>query len=355
MARFMKQLIPVNIPDTYTIDPMFIDIAHEEEIRQGILTFREFLHQLCDGLLDDSSLCDIPKKGKKKYSDDTTLTVEFPFLNNIRSLLLNIGQFGVLSETGDSLLIKDWDKLSLKRSLNKNSTTKISNAQMLKSIHFLTECGLAFDGIDLSVKKPDLSRTESINITYPTDPVMLTGWKVLGIAQNEFSSRKNDDILLRCDYRMLSKEVADVTSFMDDFVEPLPESVQDFVLNMHHHCLEAGMKCTVELGFFCVHLIYTHKKKAVWRFSTSLHNGYRMVLKTKNTHKYGDVVDGFSPSLRDTIHKGYGCDRKEGTSHGNCTNGCEGFKFSLDESLLDISSELELWLDSELASMQRKK
>jgi len=55
------------------------------------------------------------------------------------------------------------------------------------------------------------------------------------------------------------------------------------------------------------------------------------------------------------IRKGYGCDRKEGMSHGNCTNGCEGFKFSLDESLLDSRNELKLWLDSELESMQRKK
>ncbi len=30
MARFMKQLIPVNIPDTYMIDPMFVEVANEE-------------------------------------------------------------------------------------------------------------------------------------------------------------------------------------------------------------------------------------------------------------------------------------------------------------------------------------
>lgn len=85
---------------------------------------------MCDGLINDEGLSAIPKKGKKKFSDETTLIVEFPFINTIRSILANIGQYGILSETGDSLVIQDWDKLSLKRSLNKNSTTKITSAQI---------------------------------------------------------------------------------------------------------------------------------------------------------------------------------------------------------------------------------
>ncbi len=124
LAKFLKQLLPVNIPERYTINSMFTDISNEEDIRSGVLTFRDFLYRLCDGLITDNTLCNIPKKGKKKFSDETTLTVEFPFMNNIRSILLNISQHGILSETGDSLLINSWDMLSLKRSLNKNSTTK---------------------------------------------------------------------------------------------------------------------------------------------------------------------------------------------------------------------------------------
>ena len=60
-------------------------------------------------------------------------------------------------------------------------------------------------------------------------------------------------------------------------------------------------------------------------------------------------------SLQEKIFKGYGCDRKNGTGHGNCQKGCEGFRFSLNESLLDIEKELKSWLDNELSSMQKKK
>ncbi|QOR34841.1 hypothetical protein IMX26_15470 [Clostridium sp. 'deep sea'] len=355
MAKFLKQLIPVNIPETYTINSMFRNISDEEHIRKGVFAFRDFLYRLCDCIIADNRLCDIPKKGKEKFSDETTLTVEFPFMNNLRSILLNIGQQGILSEKGDSLLVKGWDTLSLKRSLNKNSTTKISVPQMIKSIKFMTECGINFNGIDLSIKKPDISKIEAVKITYPDDSIMLLGLKALGIAQNELSSRKNDDILLRCDYRMLKNQDTEVDSIMKDFVYPLSEPLQEFVLNFHQHFLNSGMKCNVELGSFCIHFFYSYKRKAIWRFSTSLHNGYRIILKTKNTSKYPEVIQKFPKSLQEKISKGYGCDRKSGTGHGNCQKGCEGFKFSLNESLLNISQELKMWLDSELACMQRKK
>ncbi len=355
MAKLLKQLIPVNIPETYTINSMFRNISEEEYIRDGVLAFRDFLYRFCDYLMADNSLCNVPKKGKKKFSDETTLTVEFPFLNNIRSILINIGQHGILSEKGDSLLVNDWEILSLKRSLNKNSTAKIPVPQMIKSMRFLTECGINFHGIDLSIKKPDISKIEAVEISYPDYPIMLTGWKVLGIAQNELSTRKNDDILLRCDYRSLKNEDTEVASILQDFVYPLSAPLQELVLKLHQHYLDSGMECNVELGFLCVHFIYSYKRKALWRFSTSLHNGYRIILKTENTSKYADVIAKFPDFLQEKISKGYGCDRKKGSGHGNCQKGCEGFRFSLNESLLDISQEIKIWQDSELASMQKKK
>ncbi len=352
MARFLKQLIPVNIPEAYPINSMFKTISDEEDIRKGVLAFKDFLYRLCDYIVADKSLCDEPKKGKKKFSDKTTLTVEFPFLGNIRSILINIGQHGIISEKGDSLLIRSWEMIRLKKSLKKNSTAKISVSQMIESMRFLAECGINFVGIDLSLKKPDISKIEAVQISYPDNPLMLAGWKALGIAQHQLSSRKNDDILLRCDYRALKNEDTEVDSVLKEFVYPLSAPLQEFVLKFHQHYLDLGMECNAELRMFYVHLIYSYKRKAIWRFSRSFHNGYRIILKTKNTSQYTDVIESFSEFLQEKISKGYGCDS---TGHGSCQRGCEGFRFSLNESVLDISQDLEIWLDSELASMQKNK
>ncbi|MCK8061140.1 MULTISPECIES: hypothetical protein [unclassified Fusibacter] len=351
MARYLKQLLPVNVPDTYKISTMYASISEEENIRNGVLAFRDFIDRLCDCLIEDESLCDILRKGKEKFSDETTLTVEFPFLNNIRSILINIGHHAILSENGDSLMVVGWDILSLKKSLNKNSTAKISGPQMIQCLRFLTECGICFIGIDLSAKKPDVSKVEAIEIMYPDHPIMLTGWKVLGYAQNELATRKNDDILLRCDYRVLKNGDAAISPVVKEFVHPLPDALENLVLQLHQHYLDSGMECNVELGFFCTHIIYSFKRKAIWRFSGSFHNGYRIILKTKHTEKYTDIIDGFPDFLREKIAKNYGCDRKTGTEHGNCQKGCEGFSFPLDESLLSISKELKIWQDSELSCM----
>jgi len=351
MAKFLKQLIPVNIPETYTINSMFRNISDEEDIRNGVLAFRDFLYRFCDCLIADNSLYDVPKKGKNNFSDEITLTVEFPFLNNIRSILINIGYHGILSEKGDSLLVNDWETLSVKKSLNKNSTAKISVSQMIKSMRFLTECGMDFNGIDLSMKKPDISKIEAIIITYPDHPIMITGLKALAIAENELSYRNNNYILLRCDYRALKNEDTEVSSMLKDFVYPLSAAVQEVVLKLHHHYLSSGMQCNVEFRMLSVHFVYLYKRKAICRFSTSLNNGYRIILKTKNTSKYADVIESFPEFLQERISKGYGCDRKKGSGHGNCQRGCEGFSFSLNESVLELSQYLKTWLDSEISNM----
>lgn len=355
MAKYMRQLLPVNIQEAYPIGDMFCDVAPDEDIRRGVVGFRDFMLVFCDTLSEDDDLKDVPRKGKVKYSDGVTLTVEFPVINNIRSILINIGQYGILSEQGDSLLMTSWDKLSLKRSLNKHSSTKISTPQMLKCLRFLEKCGIFFDGINLEVKKLDLKSFDTLAITYLDNPVMLTGWKALSVAQSEFATRKNDDILLRCDYSMLKGDGNVTTYDINAFVNSLSEPLQNLVKSLHQHYLESGMICQVELGFFDIHFIYYIKKSMLWRFSVSYQNGYRIVLKTKKMEKYKDVIDNFSEPLRQMIIKGYGCDRKEGSSHGNCHNGCEGFKIALDQSILSISDELKTWQDCELANFSKRR
>lgn len=352
LAICLKKLIPKFIPETYDVDGMFLDVATDEKIRSGVLAFREFLYRLCDVLASDDAISGITKKGKKKFSDETTLTVEFPFVNNIKSILINAIQYGMLSETGDALLIKDWTLLSLKRSHNKHSTTKISVPQMLKALRVLSACGMHFEGVDLNSKKPDI---DVIEITYSDDPLMLIGWQALGRAQLLKSSRHNDDILLRCDYRMLQTENKDVSSFLETYLEPLSNPLKELVLDFHEHYSKMGVNCDVELGSLCLQLVYYYKKKPLWRFSSSLNNGYRLVVKTKNTSRYEQVIESFPKDLSEFILKGYGCDRKAGTGHGNCQKGCEGYRFSLDHSLIEMRDNIMQWLDHEILSMQTRK
>jgi cell fate (sporulation/competence/biofilm development) regulator YlbF (YheA/YmcA/DUF963 family) len=50
MAKHLKNVIS-EIPETYTINPMFKNISDDEDIREGVLAFRNFMYQLCDILI----------------------------------------------------------------------------------------------------------------------------------------------------------------------------------------------------------------------------------------------------------------------------------------------------------------
>lgn len=100
IAKYIKNLIPANIPETYTLKPMFENVAGEENIRNGVIAFRDFLYLFCDRLISDGHLYVKPQKNPKTATD-------YPFLYNITDMLADIDYHSKLAESGDSLLITE--------------------------------------------------------------------------------------------------------------------------------------------------------------------------------------------------------------------------------------------------------
>lgn len=73
---------------------MFESISNEENIREGVLAFRKFMYQLCDVLIADADLYDYHKKNARDFDDRVTISIHFPFIYNVKCLLLNIGFHG---------------------------------------------------------------------------------------------------------------------------------------------------------------------------------------------------------------------------------------------------------------------
>jgi len=353
MAKHLKNVITSEIPETYAINPVFENISNEESIREGVLAFRNFLYQLCDALIVEGDLHDNHKKIAHAFDDRVTISVYFPFLHNVKCLLLNIGFHGVLTESAESLIVS-----------NNIFNTKIPVSKSIECLRFLTNCGILIDGIDLNEKKPDLSKAEKIKISYPDNPAMLTGLKVMATAEIELDrntdkSKVNksstisycrfSDILLRCDYRVLKNNRTDeVISILKDTMKPLSANVQDFVLQLHQRYLDKGLKCDVDIKDLWIKVEYSYKSKEIWGINVSLNNGYQINIKAKNTHKYADTIEKFPLFIQEMIEKGYGCGIKRGISD-HCNGGCQGFRFSLDNSIIDIGNTIETWLDTELS------
>ncbi len=354
MARYIKNIIPSNIPETYAIKEMFKQISTEENIRNGITAFRDFLYLICDRLIDDGSIYDRPVKDTQNNDSHPSLPVSYPFLNNVKSILFNIGYNGELTENGESILLNDLKLLTSVIGVDGGQMrAKISLPKLMEVLKFLTYCGVYFDGIDLDVGLLDLAKVESLKISYPNNSAMLIGLKVMAIAKKELYTKGNHDIFLRCDYRVLKDGDTEITENLKDFVVPLPAVVQDFALKLHQCYLDAGLTCIMDVFYLGIRFIYSYKNKEIWTFSAAQESGYRILIKAQNTQKYSDVIETFPLPLQEKISRGYGCNKK---IFGElCQKGCHGYSFPLDESIIDIGQYIEVWLDKEVSCLQRKK
>lgn len=148
--------------EAYAINSAYANVSVEENIREGVLSFRAFLCRLYDVLYAKGDIYDNSKKVAHEYEKRTTLSVYYPFLHNVSIILMNIGYHGMPSKNEQSLVCQN-TVLNGKLSVTKN----------LECLQFLADCGIGIDGIDINEKKQNLSDIKTIKITYPDNPIML--------------------------------------------------------------------------------------------------------------------------------------------------------------------------------------
>jgi len=197
----------------------------------------------------------------------------------------------------------------------------------LECLRFLTECGICIDDIDLNDKRQKISNNKPIIISYPENPAMLTGLKVMATAEVKYGTLENQDVFLRCDYRVLKNDNTDVLSIVQDSIRPLPLELQDFLLSLHHRYMDKGLTCAVEVKGFHIYIKYCYKRKDLWGTNASLNREWYINVKPQKTSEYTDLIKTFPQSLQELIDKGYGCGRKR--EIGRCDGGCHGLSIPL--------------------------
>lgn len=350
-AKYMKNLIPAAIPETYVLKPLFQDIASEENIRNGVIAFRDFLYLCCDRLITHGHLYYMPQK--------TRNLTDYPFLDSINHLLIDIGYHGKLAETGESLLLTEIPSFAAPK-------PKTPASRQMACLRFLTLCGFVFTGLDLDAKTLNISENPLLEVSYPNAPILLTGLKALSVASKKLQVRffNNAHNLFRCDYRVMKAENTDITDVLKDFLYPLSDKLQKFALELHKRYIDIGMTC-VTLNDNEVHFSYSYinnsrrtlstreiYQQRIWEFGLSIKYGYCLTVRPKRTDKYADVIKSFPLYLQKKIAYGYGCDRK--LRNEPCQGGCQGIRIPLDDSILEIKQDIEIWLDNEVPCSLKK-
>ena len=344
-AKYMKILLPVNIPESYALKPIFENVAKAENIRSGVVAFRDFLYLFCDRLISHGDLYAKPQKNTRNPDS-------YPFLHNINQLLTDVGNHGKLAENGESLLLTEIPSFAAPK-------PKIPASKQMEYLRFLALCGFVFTGIDMEAKTFHITE-DFLEVSYPRAPILLTGLKALSLAAKELWVRfhNNADNLLQCDYRIMKAEETDPLDVLADILHPLPEKLQEFALELHRRYIDMGLTCVI-LYDNTVHFAYAYTKNSkralskrdiyqqrIWEFALSMKYGYCFLVRAKKTDKYADVIAKFPPLLQEKIAQGYGCDRK--LRNERCQGGCQGIRVPLDDAVLEIKQDIEIWLDNEM-------
>jgi len=345
----------------YALKPVYENIASAESIRSGVVAFRDFLCLFFDRLIDNGHLY-------AKSPNKPTSVADYPFLNYITNILVEIGYYGILAENESLLTVSKMPLCTPTIGENgKKKSAKIPASGALDSLRFLELCGFSISGVDFKAKSFNISETQPLEVSYPDNPILLVGLKALAVADIDRRNGRafwNDHNLLRCNYRLLKSEESNITDELKDFLRPLPEKVQAFALNLHQHYIDLGLTCTLSIlddtSFSYAYITERNSglsardkyQKRIWAFSNSMRNGYSLFVRSKKTDKYADVIEQFSKVLQEKIAEGYGCYRKFGRER--CQMDCQGIGLPLDESILELSKDIETWLDNEMPNTLKK-
>ncbi|MCL2189660.1 MAG: hypothetical protein FWC16_11855 [Defluviitaleaceae bacterium] len=190
--QFQKQL-PQNIPANFPINTHFTQVTHEENIRTGLLALVEFMHLFYETLAQNSTQYEKPRT-PSRIGKPASLAVDFPFLYHAKSVLLNIGYHSTLSD--DALFFHGLKTLTpIICCEGMEATSKISLPKLMGIIHFLGDCGFYFEGLEANCL---------IEVTYPDNPNVLIGLKIMARAQRDLKWKTKDEVFLRCNFHALA-------------------------------------------------------------------------------------------------------------------------------------------------------
>ena len=359
LAVYLRNQVPKQIPESLKLKERFNELASEGEIRNGVVAFRNFLYVFCDKFLSHGQDYFKPRKNPKNE-------IDYPMLYTVTDLLSDIGYYGKLAESGDAMLVTKLPSFTAYTDENgSRKQPKNSGVKLTQALRYLEICGFSFSGVDLKAKKVVLSEGQLVEVTYTENPMVFIGLKALSIADIEMRVKRyvsdyHRDNLLLCDYRLLIDPASQEVNPLDDFLQHLPEQVKTFALDLHKHHTENELVCESIVTTFRTNFAYSYMKKSrkpwtskkiydkrLWELASSTKHGYNLVIRAKKMDQYPELIEKLPVEIQKKIERGYGCDRK--LFDQPCQMSCQGFRFSLDESILDVSEGIKLWLDKELS------
>lgn len=238
--RRQDQLI--QIPRNYVINPDFMLLADEDEIRAAFSELHTLYIQIFEGIAELPEEFGMPLYLKDEYHNftqqcrDSEQATFRPLV-----LLYNLFTCGDINDQSVIISINKFKAIKPHPTYTRTFSEKITNVHCL--FEKLTDYGFIFEGL-----KNNKTTDKDIVISYPDNTLLLHLWKMLS------DKAKNTNCIIdffHCSFRLLqddmhTKGYSDLIDFIDTF--PV-EAEKEFVYKMDEALMSIGL-LRGEMGYY---------------------------------------------------------------------------------------------------------
>jgi len=230
ICKHLKAAVIPRTPQDFVIAESFTLDLPDEELKAGITAFRSFLHTLYDGLADNKNSFDV--KTSKQVG---TIPARFPIIEDLGAILFQLGFHGKLeTEPKNELMVYGEDMLHVSKTQKYRHLSKLSKKRKKELFDFLSSLGFYFEDVDFS-DNIDFSKISMFYVQYENDDSMLTGLKLLALAQANVKAKydRYSTIIMRGDfYPLANAEPKPLFINIVDYAGTQPPEIKEWVINL---------------------------------------------------------------------------------------------------------------------------
>ena len=246
VCDYLKKLVIPHTPDDFIIAEPFKHGLANDELFQGIASFRTFLYELFDKIATDKNTFDIPK-GKVFDIESGNYSIRdcFPIFNDIAVVLFSLGIYGTLkTEPRNELIVCGNDLFTPFISGKPSAMKKINRKRQRELFNYLSDMGFYFEDLNID-NEIDFSKTGTFYVTCENDDNTILGLKLISEALGNVKAGflKLASIFMRCDFYPLANETPkDHAATAGEYANPQQPKIKDWIINTEKQLIKSGCK-----------------------------------------------------------------------------------------------------------------
>lgn len=230
ICNHLKAAVIPHIPDDFHIAEAFRLGLSDEELKAGIMAFRNFLYDLYDALASNKDRIDVTTG--KQYG---TFPKRFPIIEDMGTLLFSLGFHGRLETVPkNELIVYGSDLLKVSEMQKYRHLNKMSKKRKLELLDVLSDLGFYFEDADFS-NNVDFSSIGTFYVQYENDDLMLTGLKLMALAQTNVKTKydRYSMIIMRGDfYPLANPEPKPPIVNIAEYANTQPPEIKEWVIDL---------------------------------------------------------------------------------------------------------------------------